>query len=31
MDHKSLDVWKAGMDLTVDLHEVSKSFPKEEI
>jgi four helix bundle protein len=29
--HKDLDVWKASMDLTVDLYNVTKDFPKEEV
>lgn len=31
MDHKDLDVWKAGIDLVVVVYELTKSFPKEEI
>ena len=29
--HKNLDVWKAGMDLAVDMYRVTASFPKEEL
>jgi len=31
MDHKELDVWKAGIDLVLDIYEVTRDFPKEEI
>jgi len=31
MDHKDLDVWKEGMELVVEIYEITKSFPKEEI
>jgi len=28
---RDLDVWKLGMDIVVDVYEVTKSFPKEEV
>ena len=31
MDHKDLDVWKAGIDLASVIYETTKSFPKEEM
>ena len=31
MDHKDLDVWKAGIDLASLIYETTKSFPKEEM
>jgi four helix bundle protein len=31
MDHKDLDVWKASVELAVQLYEVTKQFPKEEV
>ncbi len=31
MDHKDLDVWKAGIELSVQLYEITTHFPKEEI
>jgi four helix bundle protein len=31
MDHKSLDVWNAGMELVTRLYEATRSFPAEEI
>lgn len=31
MDHKELDVWKASIELVLDVYNLTKSFPKEEI
>ena len=31
MDHKDLDAWKASMDLTLKLYEVTRDFPKDEL
>lgn len=31
MDHKQLDVWKLSIELTLELYEITKKFPKEEI
>lgn len=31
MNHKDLDVWKRSMDLTVRCHEITRSFPREEL
>lgn len=31
MDHKDLDVWKAGIELALQIYEISKDFPREEI
>jgi four helix bundle protein len=28
---RDLDVWKLGMEIVVDVYEVTKSFPKEEV
>jgi len=31
LDHKELDVWKASIELVLDVYNLTKSFPKEEI
>jgi four helix bundle protein len=31
MNHKDLDVWKAGIELALQIYEISKDFPREEI
>jgi len=31
MDHKNLDVWKVSIDFALELYEITKKFPKEEI
>ena len=31
MDHKDLDVWKAGIDLSLKVYEITKDFPREEV
>ena len=30
-DHKELDVWKSSVDLVVEVYEITKEFPKEEM
>ena len=30
-NHMDLEVWQRGMDLVVDIYEISSDFPKEEI
>lgn len=29
--HKDLDVWKKGIEFVVNVYELTKSFPKEEV
>ncbi|MCC8176446.1 MAG: four helix bundle protein [Bacteroidales bacterium] len=29
-DFKQLDIWKRGMDISIDIYRITKSFPKEE-
>jgi four helix bundle protein len=31
LDHKDLDVWKASINFALELYEMTKHFPKEEI
>jgi four helix bundle protein len=31
LDHKDLDVWKAGIDLALLIYETTKGFPREEV
>lgn len=31
MSHKKLDAWKTSMDLTVEIYNATKNFPKEEL
>ncbi|ACU90646.1 MAG: four helix bundle protein [Desulfomicrobium sp.] len=31
MDHKQLDAWKLSIDLTIDIYNISKNFPREEV
>lgn len=31
MTHKTLEAWKSSMDLTVDIYNITKTFPQEEI
>jgi len=31
MTHKTLEAWKASMDLTVDIYNITREFPKEEL
>jgi four helix bundle protein len=31
LDHKDLDVWKAGIELSLQIYEITKDFPREEI
>ena len=30
-DHRKLDVWKLSIELVVEIYEITKKFPKEEI
>ena len=30
-NHKDLDVWKEAIELVLDIYEITKSFPKEEV
>ena len=31
MDHKELDVWNVSVDFVVQVYEVTKNFPKDEL
>ena len=31
LNHKSLDVWKKGMDIVVEIYKLTRLFPKEEL
>ena len=31
MDHKDLDVWKAGIELVLEIYNATKNFPKDEV
>lgn len=31
MSHKKLDAWKLSMDLVVEVYNITKNFPKEEM
>ena len=31
MEHKKLDVWKVSVDFVVEVYEITKLFPKEEL
>ncbi|MBP7024015.1 MAG: four helix bundle protein [Bacteroidales bacterium] len=30
MEHTKLEAWKEAVELTVEIYELTKSFPKEE-